>query len=108
VPNKWVSDFRAHFEKQFLPCLFETVKAGRVKNPALVLVPEARRMTHVFDAEQDWIFTDSTGAEVDEQEESEDDEIEAKPEEEPYFARWMGGRRVKEIPNIAKYLASSA
>jgi hypothetical protein len=63
-------------------------------------------MTHVFDEEQDWIFTDSSGEEIDEQEESEtgDDEIEAKPEEDPYFERRNGGRRVKELPDIAKFL----
>jgi hypothetical protein len=105
VDNKWVSDFLAHFKKQFLPCLFEMVKDGRVKNPAAVLVPEARRMSHVFDEEQDWIFTDAKGDEIDEQDEVEDeDEIEAKPEEDPYFERLNGGRRVKALPDIAKFL----
>lgn len=108
VENKWVSDFLTHFKKQYFPCLFETVKEGRVKNPALLLEPQARRMTHVFDEEQDWIFTDSSGEEIDEQEESEDgdDEIEAKQEEDPYFERRNGGRRVKELPDIAKFLGA--
>jgi hypothetical protein len=47
VANKWLSDFRAHFDGQFYPCLFELVKGGRVKNPALVLDPLARRMSHL-------------------------------------------------------------
>lgn len=105
VENKWLSDFLAHFKKQFYPCLFETVKAGRVKNPALVLQPEARRMTHLFDEEPNWIFTDASGEEIDEQEEADDeDEVEAKLEEDPYLERRNGGRRVKEIPNIARFL----
>lgn len=106
VANKWLSDFLNHFKKQYYPCLFEMVKDHRVKNPALVLDPQARRMTHVFDAEQDWIFTNADGEEIDEQEETddEDEEIEAKPEEDPYFARYNGGRRVKELPDIAKFL----
>ncbi len=105
VANKWLSDFQAHFKKQFLPCLFELVKGGRVKNPALVLLPEARRMSHFFDAEQDWIFTDTEGEVIDEDEETEgDEEVEATPEEDPYFARDAAGRRVKKIPDIAKYL----
>ena len=106
VENKWVSDFLAHFKKQFYPCLFEMVKDGRVKNPALVLEPEARRMTHVFDEEPNWVFTNAEGEEIDEQEETDDgeDEIEAKPEEDPYFERRNGGRRVKQIPNIAEFL----
>ena len=70
------------------------------------LDPQARRMTHVFDAEQDWIFTNADGEEIDEQEETGDDdeEIEAKPEQDPYFARYNGGRRIKELPEIAKFL----
>lgn len=105
VENKWVSAFLEHFRKQFLPCLFELLKNGRVKNPALILEPQARRMSHVFDEEQDWVLTTAAGEEIDEQEETEDDEeVEAKPEEDPYFARRTGGRRVKEIPDIAKFL----
>jgi hypothetical protein len=106
VENKWMSGFLGHFKKLYYPCVFEMVKDGRVQNPALILEPEARRMTHVFDEEQDWIFTDSTGKEIDEQEEVEDEseEIEAKPEEDPYFVRRSGGRRLKEIPDISKFL----
>lgn len=106
VENKWVSDFLGHFKKLYYPCLFETVKAGRVKNPALVLEPQARRMTHVFDEEPNWIFTNAEGEEIDEQEETGDDdeEIEAKPEEDPYFERRNGGRRVKQIPDIAQFV----
>lgn len=106
VENKAVSDFLNHFKKLYYPCHFEFVKDGRVKNPALILEPQARRMSHVFDEEQDWVFTNAEGEEIDEQEETEDgdDEIEAKPEEDPYFVRHSGGRRVKEIPDIAKFL----
>lgn len=105
VENKWLSGFLAHFEKQFYPCLFELVKNGRVKNPVLVLDPLARRMSHVFDAEQDWIFTDIDGNEIDEEEETEgDEEVEATPAEDPYFARDAAGRRAKRIPDIAKFL----
>lgn len=104
VANKWVSDFLGHFKKQFYPCVFEMVKDGHVKNPALVLEPQARRMSHVFDEEQNWIFTNAEGEEIDEQEDSEEDEIQAAPEEDPYFARRLGGRRVKELPDIAQYL----
>jgi len=106
VANKWMSTFLAHFKKHFGPCLFELVKNGQVANPALILDTQARRMTHLFDAEQDWIFTGADGAEIDEQEEVEDeDEVEVKPEEDPYLARRTAvGRRVKEIPDITKFL----
>ncbi|HUR58199.1 MAG TPA: hypothetical protein VM029_10850 [Opitutaceae bacterium] len=108
VENKVVSDFLAHFKKLYFPCLFEMVKDGQVKNPALVLEPEARRMTHVFDEEQNWVFTNAEGEEIDEQEETkgadDNEEIEAKPEEDPYFERMNGGRRLKPIPDIGKFL----
>ncbi len=106
VENKWMSGFLTHFKKQYYPCLFEMVKDGRVHNPALILEPQARRMTHVFDEETNWVFTDSEGEVIDEQEETENDEEEivAKPEEDPYFERRNGGRRLKEIPDIKKFL----
>lgn len=107
VANKWLSDFQAHYKSQFMPCLFEFVKAGHVKNPALILEPQARRMSHAFDDEPDWVFTNAEGDEIDEDEEAEgDEEVEAAIEEDPYFVRLNGGRRVKEIPDIAKFLAS--
>ncbi len=105
VSNKWVSEFLRHFEKLFYPCLFELVKNGRVRNPALILIPEARRMTHIFDAEQDWVFTNAAGEKIDEEDETEDDEeLEAAVEEDPYFQRDAAGRRVKRLPDITKYL----
>ena len=106
VDNKWLSDFLGHFKKQYYPCLFELVKDGRVKNPALILEPQARRMSQVFDEEQDWIFRDASGEEIDEQEatEGDEDEVEATPAVDPYFERRLGGRRVKELPDIAKFL----
>lgn len=110
VENKWVSDFLNHFKKLYYPCHFEFVKDGSVHNPALILEPQARRMTHAFDEEQDWIFTNAEGEVIDEQEEVEEgeDDIEAKPEEDPYFVRRAGGRRVIEIPDIAKFLGTTA
>ncbi len=105
VANKWLSDFQARFTGQFLPCLFEFVKSGRVKNPALVLDPQARRMTHAFDVEQDWIFKDAEGEIIEEDEATDgDEEIEAIPEVDPYFVRDAANRRAKKIPDIAKYL----
>jgi hypothetical protein len=102
VANKWMSDFRARHAAQFLPCVFELVKAGRVENPALILAPQARRMSHFFDEELDW---EVTGGDEDEAAGSEAEEIEAHPEEDPWLQRRPGGRRVRVIPDIAKYLA---
>jgi hypothetical protein len=110
VENKWLSDFLGRFKGQYLPCLFENVKDGRVKNPALILEPEARRMSHVFDAGQEWIFTDADGEVIDDEDEAGDgeEEIEAAPAVDPYFARDAAGRRVKRLPDISRYLGPVA
>ena len=105
VANKWMSDFQEHFKSQFLPCHFEMVKGGRVKNPALLLEPQALRVSHIFDEEIDWLLTNSEGEVVeDEDEVDEDEEITATPIEDIYFVRRPGGRREKEIPDIGKFL----
>ena len=108
VGNKWLSDFLAHFQGRFYPCLFEIVKAnGRLKNPRLVLDSQARRMSHFLDDEQDWIVTGADGEVIDADEESEtegEEEVQAAPEEDPYLAKDAAGRRAKRIPDIAKYL----
>jgi len=110
VPNKWISDFQARFQKKFYPCLFEFVKAGRVRNPALVLEPEARRMSHYFD-DPDYALADGASIEegIDDEDaprkRQSDDEIEIVEEPDEYLARRAGGRRVKEIPDVKKFLA---
>ena len=51
------------------------------------------------------MFTDAEGDEIDEDEETAgDEEVEATVAEDPYFARLNGGRRVKEIPDVKKFL----
>jgi len=103
VGNKWLSDFKARYEDQFYPCIFELVKAGRVKNPALILETEARRMSHFFD-ETDYIAVDEE--DDDETEVAEGEEVEMKAEEDPYMERRNGGgRRVKDIPDVARLLS---
>ena len=100
VDNKWMSDFQARYASQFLPCLFEFVKHGEVKNPAVVLEPQTRRMSHVFDEELNWEITGTP-----EEDAEGDEEVEAHLEVDPYLDRLPSGRRLKEIPDVAKYLA---
>src|SRR5690606_29761058 len=105
VENKWVSDLRTYFAKQYLPCLIETVKKGRVANPALVLDQQTRRMSHWFDeAEDGWAAQFAGDSEIVIEDEAEDDPDEAPTEEDVYLARHPSGRRVKEIPDIAAVL----
>jgi len=103
VANKWLSDFREKFEKEFRPCVFELVKEGRVRNPALILDPQARRVSHLFDEE--WVPADG---EDDEEEQLEGEEVEMVREEDPYLARHNGGRRLKQIPDITRFLAGGS
>ncbi|MEY2879276.1 MAG: hypothetical protein RLZZ15_1656 [Verrucomicrobiota bacterium] len=110
VANKWLSDFQARYRDQFIPCLFEFVKGGVVRNPALVLEPQARRMSHAFDEDKEWFVTTKDGEkrstdELEDDEEQEgEEEVEVTPEEEPYFTRDAAGRRAKRIPDVAQFL----
>lgn len=109
VANKWLSDFQNRFKDQFYPCLFEFVKNGRIKNPALILDPVPRRLSQFFDSEalpgvDDDTEIDMGTGDGDEPEDlDEDDDGEIIPDD-PYLVRRAGGRRVKEIPDISKFL----
>jgi len=112
VANKWMSDLQGRYKAQFLPCLLEFVKNGHVKNPVIVLEPQARRISQVFDPVEDLGLAE--GIEI--HDENEDNKVEPTvdseavedgPQEDPYFARKPGGRRVKEIPDLAKFLGTA-
>jgi hypothetical protein len=77
-----------------------------VKNPALILDPQARRMTHVFDDELEWLVVDEEGSEDDgsDAEIGVEEEVQVAREEEPYFVRDAAGRRAKRIVEIADFL----
>jgi len=92
VPQKWINDFISHFKKQHYPCLFEQVKSGKVRNPALVLEPEPRRISLLFDELP----------ELEPGEESEEEELE-KENGDPYLTRQRSGRREKQIQEISDY-----
>ncbi|MFI5336088.1 MAG: hypothetical protein ACHQ5A_04855 [Opitutales bacterium] len=102
VANKWLSDFVRHFEDQFIPSHFIQLKKGGVPNPALVLIPEIRRVSQYFEEEAPLPVAIETEDEED-GEEAEPDEDAIQPE--PYFVRDRSGRREKELPDIRKYLA---
>jgi hypothetical protein len=112
VTNKWVSDFTARYKKQSFPCLFESVKKGVIENPAVILEPEARRISMLFDPEDAWplpvdkdtVIEDENGEEAPPSaEDLADPDLIGKPD--PYIDRLYGsGRRAKEIPDIAKIL----
>jgi hypothetical protein len=101
VANKWISDFQARYKDQFYPCVIELVRAGKVRNPVLLLEPHPLRISHVFEDEADWIAADDSDKEGGDESE---DEVEMKQAEDPYFARFDSGRRLKEIPKIEKFI----
>ncbi|MDD3179893.1 MAG: hypothetical protein PHQ04_06015 [Opitutaceae bacterium] len=99
VANKWLSTFLKHFQSQHYPCHFLQPREGEIDNPALVLEPEARRVSEYFDEPVELTPEDIEGEE----------DVELTPEElappaDPYFERRRNGRRVKEIPDLAAYL----
>lgn len=96
IDQKWINGFEKCYRDQAYPFLFEVVRKNQLKNPAVMLVPEARRVAQVFD--EDIALADET-----------DEEIEAAmAENDKYFARTRGGTRVEHIPNIAAFLAGGA
>ena len=113
VANKWLSDFQNRFKDQFFPCVFEFVKGGRVKNPALILDPQPRRMSHYFD-EPEWLVAgvdaeddvEMGEGDGDEPGEVEEEEVEVTQAEDPYMERLAGGHRIKVLPEITKFLGS--
>ena len=92
LDQKWVGAFEKRYREQYFPFLYEIVRRDQLKNPAVLLVPEARRVSQVFD--EDIALADES-----------DEEIEAaKAENDKYFARTRGGSRVEPIPDIAAFL----
>jgi len=106
VANKWMSDFLARYKDEAYPCLFELVRSARVKNSALVLEPLALRISQTFEAEDVWVVSGQTEDDENDEEikDGDEEEVEMVIAEDPYFTRLLGGRRVKEIPDIQKYL----
>jgi hypothetical protein len=113
VANKWLSDFRGSYEDLFIPCLFEFVKAGRVKNPAMLLDAVARRVSQYFDPSE-WDDLNLEGVEIGESDDEDGEnsrpldknniDPDNQPPVDPYLARTQSGRREIELPDVRKYL----
>lgn len=103
VPEGWMKAFQDRYRSAFFPCIFEMVKKGRVKNPALVLDAFPRRISHLFDERE--LADLDTDLELEEGEADEESEPEAGTD--PYLERLPSGRRAREIPDIARFLSSA-
>lgn len=89
---RWLAGFEKRFRDQHYPFLCEVVRDGTVENPAVILAPEARRLSQVFDEPME--LADETDEEA----------AAARPENDRYFARKRGGARVVEVPDIAEFV----
>jgi len=107
VENRWISDFQKRYADRFYPCLFEFVKRGQVANPLVVLEPQARRISQYFDESEELVVEGliiETDTPDSDDEDANEDGAAGSPAEDFYLARRAGGRRLHEIPDIAKYL----
>ncbi len=115
VPNKWFKTIEAEYRKACYPCLFEQVGKSGIRNPALVLFPEPRRMSLVFDTlgeetdHEDIQFEDEPEGEDDEMEGDEDDMFQksTNPDHDPYLQRNAAGQRKKRIPDIRRIIETA-
>ncbi|MFP6901481.1 MAG: hypothetical protein VCA36_11090 [Opitutales bacterium] len=94
VTQKWLKEFQNGFRREYLPCLIEYVKKGRVGNPAHILDPTPRRLSLYFD-------------EVDEPFLLEENDDYDDLEEDPYLAKYPSGKRCKPIAD-PKVILSAA
>jgi len=98
VPQVWLQQFQKKFAALHYPCLFFHVKKGHIQDTHLLLFPEARRISHIFDDIDP----------VDELELDEDNlpeepfTLENKPD--PYFERTPNGQRCLPVPDVTAFL----
>ena len=94
--NQFVQDFIDRYKTKHFPVLFEKVFKKGIKNPGLLLEPEARRISLFFEPEEDaWL-------------DDEDDDAWEGPEEDPYMIRLPSGNREKWVPDIVAILDDSS
>lgn len=105
VSNKWIEEFKDRYLKEYYPCLFVFAKKGRISNPSLVLEPEARRISKLFDEADEYVFEDD-----DEEEEidEEDEPAAGDPSKDPFLAKFGSGRRSRILPDIRKLVTSES
>ncbi|MEM8550349.1 MAG: hypothetical protein AAGF10_06115 [Verrucomicrobiota bacterium] len=98
VSNKWIRQFEFGYHKRHFPCMFAFVKKSKVDNPALLLHPEPRRVSHFFD-ESDPI----EDLELDEDNLPEEP-IDIIAKTDPYLVRLPSGAFEVKLPQPADYL----
>ncbi|MDR2862586.1 MAG: hypothetical protein LBV54_01730 [Puniceicoccales bacterium] len=99
VSNAWLKRFTDAHKEACNPCALELVKKGTVENPARILLPEARRLSMVFDD------TDPLDEMEFDEENLPDEPFDLKSKPDPYFERIPNGARRIQIPDIARFIA---
>lgn len=98
VPDKWTTDFIKFFKKESYPCYFELIKKNKVHNPALILNPEARRISHAFDN------LDPIDLLEFDEDHLPEEPFDLKKPLDPYFQKDPEGRRIIQLPHPFKPL----
>jgi hypothetical protein len=101
VPKRWVAELQGRYRKACMPCRWVALDSrGHTPNPEDVLYPEARRLSHAFDLDEDPY--DDLGDELLDLQEP----LDLTEAREPYFRRDDKGQRVQPVP-FPGFLASS-
>lgn len=98
VSQKWIREFQDHYHKECFPCLFELVKKGHVENPAVILDPEPRRLSLIFDE------LESVDQMVFDEEDLPEEPMDLVAPPDPFLERLSNGIRAKAIPDILPFL----
>lgn len=101
VDNKWLADFQKPFQRQFFPCVFEPVRNGRLRNPAVILNSPPRRMSQAFEENAVGF---PTAVDIEDDEEEEDEDGEDTPVPELHFERLLNKNYRRPIPNLENIL----
>ncbi|OYV48446.1 MAG: hypothetical protein B7X06_01360, partial [Verrucomicrobia bacterium 21-51-4] len=99
VAPKWLREFTAHYQKELrYPCLFEVTKNKTAANPALILDPEIRRISMLFE----------TADELEHEDDSEDSTSTPQPSSSnpdlALFERLSDGQRKIALADISKFV----
>jgi hypothetical protein len=107
VGDKDIRQFVLKYNKEkCMPCLFEFVKKGKIKNPAIALEGSPRRISQAFEEEDDFDYSEVIITDENDEENPEEDDFmdEFRNAPEPYFKRLPNGRHEIEIPDISDCL----
>ena len=99
--NSFVRDYQRHFEKLCYPCLFLLLKGpGNPEQPMEILVPDARRLTQLFDFGDDTVVPEVPGLII---EASCDLDLE-EAEEDPYRPEDGMDRAPLHVPDVSLWI----